>query len=709
MVAPFWDDLYQMAPGGVYVLHDQEHHRFVVEWSRLRNQYNHAPETFELILLDPAWETTPSGDGQILLQYHTVNNVDRVRAYATVGIEDPDHSGGLLYTYWNQYPDGAAPLAPGRAVRFAHLDDGERGSLAGQVVNLSAGGAPVQGARVRPLGSGCSLSTSAAGAYSGAVPVGMFSVAVDHPAFAPDTAHAISITGGDTAVVDFSLTDIAGPWVLDTTIHPITNDTIGPYEITTRIEDESGVAEMAFHCRVDSGPYQGLQLIPLGDARYRADIPGQDYASLVEYYVYARDGVGNERFDPPGAPADTAYGFFVVPGVVVFEDNMETPAGWTTGAPGDDATGGLWERVDPNATYAGTTMVQPEEDHTADPGVYGYITGQSAPGANQGANDVDNGRTTLLSPPLDLSPYRGAALGYYRWYTNDTGLNPGEDYWQVDVSGDGGSWVSLEHTNESDRSWCYQEFHLEDYIALTGQVQVRFVAMDAGSGSIVEAGVDDVRVLGLPPPEDHELPSVTVLDPNGGEQLVGGSATPYAIRWDAADDVGITATRILLSTDGGASFADTLAAGDFDSTFAWAVPDTDLAYCRIKVVCADGAGNEGSDASDGDFEIASVTSVGQTADGPPPRVLLEQNRPNPFHPATVIRFGLPSPMDISLKVFSVEGRLVAVLAEGVFGPGRHTVTWRGRGSGSAEIASGIYICRLETPEKVVTRKMLLLK
>jgi hypothetical protein len=88
-------------------------------------------------------------------------------------------------------------------------------------------------------------------------------------------------------------------------------------------------------------------------------------------------------------------------------------------------------------------------------------------------------------------------VSYYRWYSNDTGSNPGEDYWVVQVSDDGwASWATLENTNVSNRSWQQMQFALEDFIDLTSSVQLRFIASDEGYGSIVEAGVDDVMITG---------------------------------------------------------------------------------------------------------------------------------------------------------------------------------------------------------------------
>ena len=91
--------------------------------------------------------------------------------------------------------------------------------------------------------------------------------------------------------------------------------------------------------------------------------------------------------------------------------------------------------------------------------------------------------------------------------------------WVVQVSGnDGLTWVDLENTTVSDRSWRLMEFDLSDYIPLSDQVRVRFIAQDVLGESIVEAAVDDFAILatgflGADAPE-AAVPARFALDQN---------------------------------------------------------------------------------------------------------------------------------------------------------------------------------------------------
>jgi len=124
IIAPFWDDLNPRNSGGVYYYYDLQNHRFIVEWSRVPHVHNPLdpvdaePQTFQLILLDPAFHTTVSGDGIIIFQYKDITNDDYWHKYATVGIQDRNKEIGLLYTYNNVYPASCAPLANGRAIKI---------------------------------------------------------------------------------------------------------------------------------------------------------------------------------------------------------------------------------------------------------------------------------------------------------------------------------------------------------------------------------------------------------------------------------------------------------------------------------------------------------------------------------------------------------------------------------------------------------------
>lgn len=94
----------------------------------------------------------------------------------------------------------------------------------------------------------------------------------------------------------------------------------------------------------------------------------------------------------------------------------------------------------------------------------------------------------------------------------------------------------------------------------------------------------------------------------------------------------------------------------------------------------------------------------------PLRAILFQNYPNPFNPSTEIRYGIPSASRVSIKIYDILGREVAVLANNESkNVGWHTVTWDGRDRIGNIVASGIYLCRLVSGSNVRTVKLALTK
>jgi hypothetical protein len=92
------------------------------------------------------------------------------------------------------------------------------------------------------------------------------------------------------------------------------------------------------------------------------------------------------------------------------------------------------------------------------------------------------------------------------------------------------------------------------------------------------------------------------------------------------------------------------------------------------------------------------------ADVPPAVTGLAQNAPNPFNPATTIRFAIATPGPVALEVFDLRGRRIDVLVAGPRPAGTHEVVFDGRG-----LSSGTYLYRLTTRERVETRTMQLVK
>jgi choice-of-anchor B domain-containing protein len=223
-------------------------------------------------------------------------------------------------------------------------------------------------------------------------------------------------------------------------------------------------------------------------------------------------------------------------------DALESASGWTVGAPGDNASSGVWVRVSPLGTGpppagpvpgapaasrlagplheepASTSWgnAQPYTDHTPGAGTQCFVTGQGTNSADADQADVDFGITTLTSPALDLTGMARPMIDYWRWFYSwygSTGQPEPDDWLAAFISNDNGAtWVAVDTTRGAENAWEEQTIEVARFLTPTAQMRLRFIAADRGFPSIVEAALDDITTydagygpLGVPPAAGHSL------------------------------------------------------------------------------------------------------------------------------------------------------------------------------------------------------------
>ncbi|MEN8191670.1 MAG: kelch repeat-containing protein [Bacteroidota bacterium] len=100
---------------------------------------------------------------------------------------------------------------------------------------------------------------------------------------------------------------------------------------------------------------------------------------------------------------------------------------------------------------------------------------------------------------------------------------------------------------------------------------------------------------------------------------------------------------------------------------------------------------KGTDAEEAETEI-------------PTKFALEQNYPNPFNPSTTINYALPKASMVNITIYNVLGQKVAALVNTNQSAGQYSVIWN-----AGNVATGMYIYRIEAGDFVQSRKMLLMK
>ena len=162
-----------------------------------------------------------------------------------------------------------------------------------------------------------------------------------------------------------------------------------------------------------------------------------------------------------------------------------------------------------------------------------------------------------------------------------------------------------------------------------------------------------------------------------------------------------------VSTDSTFLTASRDSAGIVDTTFRTGIlAGSTRYYWRVAGANAGGTGTWSAVRS---FTL-SLEGVEPVLGQVPTAFALSQNYPNPFNPATKIAFSLPAASSVRLVVFDIEGREVAVVAQGELAPGVYTTTFD---AGASHLASGVYFYRLTASAGgkayAETRKLLLVR
>lgn len=246
------------------------------------------------------------------------------------------------------------------------------------------------------------------------------------------------------------------------------------------------------------------------------------------------------------------------------------------------------------------------------------------------------------------------------------------------------------------------------------------VSSPAVSGGMVYIGSDDGHLYAIDAATGNESWNFTTggavqSSPSAGNNLVYFGSDDhhlYALNRETGEEVWryetggsvfsspvTTDEMVLFGSDDGQIYALEKATG----RELWSIPTG--GPVRSSPAVAYGNVYVGSD--DGGLYAAILhlpTSIQEIVEHIVEDYLLAQNYPNPFNPSTVIEFKLPEAGNVELVVFDILGRRVATLVNAHMQAGHHHVTFN-----AGNLASGIYIYRIQAGDFIDTRKLTLLK
>ena len=673
-VCVFWDDLVNYVDGenqigGVFTWYDEDNGRFIIEWSRMRryigldgeNMREGGLNTFQAIIYDPQVYPTYTGDGDIVFQYHTINNnidVDPTEfdtPYGTVGIVNLNGTDGIEYTYWNQYPAGAARLADERAIKFSTKLIVVVGGATGSVTDLATG-QPIHGAEIRGSRGSFALTDEDGQFMMGNVLIGEdYSFTAWAPGYNEQVSEGFDILEGDTVEMEFALT------------HPEFNLT--EREVTLNIMPDDDSIEVSLELSNDgNGPltFRSYFDYPEGEDNERwrmlLNVNITDYTD--DNYIYGvTDFAGNLWVTGSYNRRDPNFYIFNRQGELVR----------TVDQPGDDRYGFFDTVVDPLNEI-----------------MYG-IVGLWLYGVDENGELVDS-----IPKPAGN---RGRALAY----------DPiSEHFWMAEGQSDiiefdrDGNVIETYNNTLNVKGLAYFDDDPDDfnlYILSQNKTNLALQVPEAlvSKFDLVTGNTRVVTVL-----------EGQIEDRAGGMNIVN---TYDSHKW--------VMLSVLTHSDG-----DRVAVYDLGPNTTWAEYEPRFGELEAGGSVTVEFNFNGIGLEDGDYTLAvhylhnaagletfipitmNVDSANSVSDNDllPLEFGLGQNYPNPFNPTTDIPFTLPIADHVTLSVYDIAGREIAKLIDQPMTAGSHSVIFNGN-----NLPSGIYLVRLKSSTQTAFIKAALIR
>jgi len=120
------------------------------------------------------------------------------------------------------------------------------------------------------------------------------------------------------------------------------------------------------------------------------------------------------------------------------------------------------------------------------------------------------------------------------------------------------------------------------------------------------------------------------------------------------------------------------------------------------------AGSFGTGVFEWSEKSTSIHSLGGN-ELPPENSTLMQNYPNPFNSETQIEYSTVKSGHITLRIFNLLGQTVKTLLDKEQCEGYYSVVWNGKDDRGRSLASGIYYYCLKVEERIITKKLVLLR
>ncbi len=734
MVAAFWDDLMTYYGEGIYTWFNSNEHYYVIEWSECRNRYNSSYETFEIILYDPEYYPTSTGDGMIKIQYNDFNNVNQGSSssywpehgnYCTVGLENHDSDDGLEYTYNNIYYPGAKTITDHSAILFTTRFAGA------QDIFLRVSDVDVIDSNMDDL-IDCGTQIEF---YVGVENTGTQTASDVATVISSENQHVTILQGTSDypEIVSGGVQNNAQPFVIK--VDPYCPD---DEEIEFGIEITCGEdvfeREFSFTCRAPEFSIESFNLIDAsGDGMLEpgesgsfsmmvtntGSLPGYTVEGLLacsdEYITINESGIEIELLAPnQSTELESCFQFTVsedCPEINHFRVNVTL----------SDAIGvyslsqynfnvGFFDNVELGAGDWTHYVMNENYD------MWGLNTSRcfspvtSWKCGGPGPNDYyDDSLCALESPEMNITD--NCCLTFRHWMEAESASSyPGFAYdggfiqvlidgvWtQIDPVG-GYPYLSRGTSSQFDYETPFYSGNINwetAYFDLSGlgeTVKFRFV-FGTDVGTTYEGWyIDNIAITEM---------DAALLPPENLSAAYMGNQN-IQLSWDESESEG-THYNIYRRSDLEQPYQ--LIESATGTTFT---DDSPVPYHYNYYVVT-----RATDSSESAFgntaQVYSGVLENPNNDVPVYVTALGQNFPNPFNPETIIPFSIKNTSLVTIDIYNIRGQRVKRLVSDRFDAGQHQIVWNSYNDAGKPVASGIYFSRMTADGKEQIRKMLLLK
>jgi hypothetical protein len=235
----------------------------------------------------------------------------------------------------------------------------------------------------------------------------------------------------------------------------------------------------------------------------------------------------------------------------------------------------------------------------------------------------------------------------------------------------------------------------------TTQARVKVVTWDKDGGRVEDASGADFTIVVV-----HDVGVLSIIQPHDTVDS-GTAVVPSAAVKNFGDIQETFPVRFIIGGVYSADTSVTLVPGATDTVdfWQWVAGPVGSYSVRCSTRLA-GDANNANDRAQGTVVVKPSGGIAQSENNVLPLVFaLSQSYPNPSASGSLVRYALPRPAQVDLRIYDVAGTLVRRLVDGAQPAGYRRAYWNGSDDRGRTVAPGVYYCRFKADDFLATQKL----